>query len=157
MSRNKNIKQGTVMLLSTPQCIARNIVQKNDIVFDMQRDKIQYLVNNYHCGLDRQTRDLVGECIYEHTDIIFTPDQLEQFLYLFPVVRINAVMNRSNGNFDTEIVKQIMDAVSTLFIGCSWPTYGDAREIPNITEIISDKIKEQAKLMGYHVNEKRAV
>lgn len=83
---------------------------------------------------------VIAEC----AEIELPVAQVKTILSLYPKVRIQIA---EWGADDTATRGAILSAVSDLYLGCEWPTYGDQINIDAFTELLTRQIAATDKLL----------
>jgi hypothetical protein len=116
-------------------------------IFAMQRSASQFYLDNAAAQPSEKHLEEVAGYFAGITGLAFSSEQAEAILSLYPRARIKVAVY--DGIFDTDVRDELSFAVAHFFLGCSWPTYGDAIDLDEFMDLMT----RQALAMGFKKSE----
>jgi len=109
----------------------------------MRQDAARFYLENVGAIPSDESYEDARQYLAEISGLEFTRKQTESFLDLYPHARIKIA--KYGGIGDTDVRDELSFAVAHLFLGCSWPTYGENQDI----DLFLQMLQAQALEVGF--------
>lgn len=129
------------MFITKPQDRLSLLDTENEYLFDMHNDSARFYIENHNAQLSDKQYKHAQDIINENTELNLSIDHVKIILSLYPRTRIQFAIYEDSSD--------LLFAVSHLFLGCSWPTYGDKVDIDQFVTLL----KTQAKKIFPDIND----
>lgn len=133
------------MSITTPKNIMEMAANSDGgkLYFESIKRNAAFYIGSLHMEPTEEDYQEATEVLSDHAGIELPVAQVKTILSLYPKVRIQIA---EWGADDTATRGEILSAVSDLYLGCEWPTYGDKIDISAFTELLKAQIEAVDKM-----------